>query len=97
MMVLHVLSHVPSKLLVCRQQFSLLLYGYGSKRKLLETFASSTLQDGGVLSISGLFPGLTIKQLLLRVACMIKRAHHSHFRWGPVVSSSRLVSTYCSL
>ena len=46
----------------------MLLYGFGSKRALLERFAAETLLDGGVLAVNGLFPGLSARALLLRVA-----------------------------
>jgi origin recognition complex subunit 2 len=53
---------------VCRQGFSLLFYGFGSKRALLESFANDACQDGGVLAVNGYANGLTIRLLLQRVA-----------------------------
>lgn len=47
----------------CRQRFSLLFYGFGSKRSLLEAFADETLTDGGVLACDGLAPGVNAKQV----------------------------------
>jgi origin recognition complex subunit 2 len=55
------LSCIPA--LRCRQRFSLLLYGFGSKRSLLEAFADETLTDGGVLACDGLSPGVNAKQV----------------------------------
>jgi hypothetical protein len=46
-----------------RQRFSLLFYGFGSKRALLEEFARAALTDGGVLAINGLHHGMTSKQV----------------------------------
>jgi len=51
-----------------REGFSLLLFGFGSKRSLLERFAVEALLDGGVLSVNGLCRGLSVRALLLRVA-----------------------------
>ena len=55
------LSCIPA--LRCRQRFSLLFYGFGSKRSLLEAFADETLTDGGVLACDGLSPGVNAKQV----------------------------------
>ncbi len=68
--------------LACRQQHSLLFYGFGSKRELLEQFASETLTDGGVLVINGQRPALTSKAVLAAVAGALT---HRSFR-----SSSQL-------
>ncbi len=56
----------------CREGFSLLLYGFGSKRGLLERFALEALLDGGVLSVNGLCRGLSVRALLLRVASAMR-------------------------
>ncbi len=56
----------------CREGFSLLLYGFGSKRSLLERFAVEALLDGGVLSVNGLCRGLSVRALLLRVASAMR-------------------------
>ena len=55
-----------------REGFSLLLYGFGSKRALLERFAAEALLDGGVLSVNGLCRGLSARALLLRVASAMR-------------------------
>jgi hypothetical protein len=47
----------------CRQRFSLLFYGFGSKRALLESFADQALTDGGVLACDGLASGVNAKQV----------------------------------
>lgn len=52
----------------CRQHFSLLFYGFGSKQALLEQFAQEKLTDGGVLACYGHQPGMSSKQLLQAVA-----------------------------
>lgn len=55
----------------------MLLYGFGSKRTLLERFAAETLLDGGVLAVNGLFPGLSARALLLRVASALRLPRHA--------------------
>ncbi|TPX62966.1 hypothetical protein PhCBS80983_g00119 [Powellomyces hirtus] len=50
-----------------RQGFNLLFYGYGSKRPLLNQFASEILDDGRVLVIHGFFPALTIRSILKKI------------------------------
>ena len=44
--------------------YSLLLYGLGSKQKLLEEFRTTHLTGTAHLVVNGFFPGLTIKQVL---------------------------------
>lgn len=51
-------------LYVLSQNFSLLLYGLGSKTHLLQTFRSKILQDRPAIVINGFFPTLTIKSVL---------------------------------
>ncbi|GLJ40804.1 hypothetical protein SUGI_0844060 [Cryptomeria japonica] len=48
--------------------FGLLMYGFGSKRNLLEDFASSTLTDGGVVVINGYLPSINIKHVISTIA-----------------------------
>ncbi len=57
-----------------------MFHGVGSKRQLLQKFVSEALPDGGALEINGLFPGLTVRQVLVRAAGMLKRATPSHFK-----------------
>ncbi|KAG2220296.1 hypothetical protein INT45_009929 [Circinella minor] len=47
--------------------FNLLFYGYGSKRRLINDFCSSSLTDGIVLMINGFFPSITIKGSLYKL------------------------------
>lgn len=64
-----------------RQRFSLLFYGFGSKRGLLEAFAEEALTDGGVLACDGLAPGINSKQVLQAVASALTHRScksHSH-------------------
>lgn len=45
--------------------FNLLLYGYGSKRRLVNRFAKDTLNDlGDVVVVNGTFPGIGLKDVL---------------------------------
>lgn len=48
--------------------FGLLMYGFGSKKKLLEDFASSTLTDGGVVVINGYLPSVNMKSVISTIA-----------------------------
>uniref|UniRef100_A0A182W4U7 Origin recognition complex subunit 2 n=1 Tax=Anopheles minimus TaxID=112268 RepID=A0A182W4U7_9DIPT len=48
--------------------FSVLLYGLGSKRSLLQTFHHKVLADRPVLVVNGFFPALTVKDVLDAVA-----------------------------
>ncbi|KAJ3012459.1 Origin recognition complex subunit 2, partial [Thoreauomyces humboldtii] len=50
-----------------KEGFNLLFYGYGSKRDLLNQFATETLNDGGILVVNGFFPGLTIRSVLKNI------------------------------
>jgi hypothetical protein len=56
-----------------RQRFSLLFHGFGSKRALLEAFASEALTDGGVLAVRAHLPGVTAKAVLAAVASALGR------------------------
>ena len=47
----------------CRCGFSLLMYGLGSKKGLVEGFASRALEDGAVVVINGYFPSLSLKEV----------------------------------
>nr|CAD7454616.1 unnamed protein product [Timema tahoe] len=49
---------------VAREGFSVILYGVGSKRILLQRFQDECLQDKPVLMVNGFFPSLTIKEML---------------------------------
>jgi len=57
-----------------KEGFSLLLYGFGSKRRLLEDFAQSTLTDGGVLMVNGFIPTTKAKEVLDNAASMLLRS-----------------------
>ena len=47
--------------------FNILLYGVGSKQKLLEDFRKEYLSESCHLVVNGFFPGLTIKQVLTKL------------------------------
>ncbi|KAL4122052.1 hypothetical protein QTP88_014457 [Uroleucon formosanum] len=47
-----------------REGFNLLLYGFGSKRQIINDFRMSVLAEESVLVINGFFPGLTMKEIL---------------------------------
>ena len=44
--------------------YNLLLYGFGSKKKLIDDFCTANLSKTYYLTINGFFPGLTLKQIL---------------------------------
>ncbi|KAJ2627363.1 Origin recognition complex subunit 2 [Coemansia sp. RSA 1694] len=47
--------------------FNLVFYGYGSKRRLMNSFATELAADAPVVIINGFFPTLNLKQSLERV------------------------------
>ena len=55
--------------------FNILLYGLGSKRTLLETFAKRHLSSVPHVVVNGYFPGLTVKQLLKAITVDV--LHHT--------------------
>lgn len=44
--------------------FGLLMYGFGSKKGLIEDFASSSLTEYSVVVINGYLPSVNLKQVL---------------------------------
>eukprot|EP00873_Tetraselmis_striata_P040751 jgi/Tetstr1/461015/TSEL_006165.t1 len=62
------------------QRFSLLLHGVGSKRKLLEDFAESSLTDGGCLLVYGFLPTTKARDVLDACASALLRASASSKR-----------------
>lgn len=44
--------------------FGLLMYGFGSKKALIEDFASSSLTEYSVVVINGYLPSVNLKQVL---------------------------------
>ncbi|KAJ0975953.1 hypothetical protein J5N97_017918 [Dioscorea zingiberensis] len=48
--------------------FGLLMYGFGSKKVLLEDFASTSLTDFGVLVINGYLPSINLKQVMITIS-----------------------------
>ena len=51
-------------LYILNEGYSILLYGLGSKRNLLQTFHNDILKHNPVCVINGFFPSLTIKNIL---------------------------------
>ena len=64
--------------------YNLLLYGYGSKRKLLRTFATECSGDGACLEIDGLQKGTTARQILAHVAALASLEKPSRFHSSPI-------------
>lgn len=48
---------------VARCGFGLLMYGFGSKKSLIEDFASAALTEYSVLVINGYLPSINLKQV----------------------------------
>lgn len=59
-------------LAVHREGFSLLFYGFGSKKALLESFARECLTDGGVVVFNGYMHTMNIREILLKVASLLR-------------------------
>ncbi|EFJ14392.1 hypothetical protein SELMODRAFT_120496, partial [Selaginella moellendorffii] len=56
--------------------FGLLMYGFGSKRQLLEDFGSTALTDGAAVVVNGFLPTINFKQLIKTFAanlCQVLR------------------------
>ncbi|PSN40223.1 hypothetical protein C0J52_12056 [Blattella germanica] len=53
---------------VLREQYSIVLYGLGSKRHILQEFRTKMLKDHLVLEVNGFFPSLTIKEIVDSIA-----------------------------
>ena len=54
-----------------RAGFSVLLYGFGSKKALMEDFEKRYCVDGGVIVVNGFFPSLTPKQVVVAAAAAL--------------------------
>ncbi|XP_010275594.1 PREDICTED: origin of replication complex subunit 2 [Nelumbo nucifera] len=52
--------------------FGLLMYGFGSKKVLLEDFASTALTDSGVVVINGYLQSINIKHAVITIAEVLK-------------------------
>jgi hypothetical protein len=63
-----------------RQGFSLMFYGLGSKRSLLNTFAAEALTDGGVLAFNAWQPAVTAKTVSSRAVAMTPAAQHQQWQ-----------------
>ena len=59
-----------------RSGYNVLLYGFGSKRALVERFARYVLTDGAVVSVNGFNPLVNAKQVALGVASAIVPGSH---------------------
>lgn len=76
---------------VGRLGFSVLVYGLGSKKALLEDFRLSELSEEIHLVINGFFPSITLKSV-----SKSDRLHHSkHVINLPLHSSNQLLELYC--
>ncbi|XP_031119845.1 origin of replication complex subunit 2 [Ipomoea triloba] len=53
---------------VLRCGFGLLMHGFGSKKALIEDFASSTLTEYSVVVINGYLPSINLKQVVITLA-----------------------------
>ncbi|OXU28269.1 hypothetical protein TSAR_010960 [Trichomalopsis sarcophagae] len=57
-------SHYSEWIHIMEEGFTILLYGLGSKRLLINNFQKQKLSDEPVLVINGFFPSLTLKEIL---------------------------------
>ncbi|XP_004365014.1 origin recognition complex subunit 2 [Capsaspora owczarzaki ATCC 30864] len=57
----------PRWMFELQNNFNLLLYGLGSKRRIMRDFASAILPDACQLFVNGYFPGLTIRHILAQL------------------------------
>jgi hypothetical protein len=53
----------PHIFLMLHEKFNVIMYGFGSKRNLLNTFSTTYLSDEHYLMINGYFPALTAKDV----------------------------------
>ncbi|OIW01505.1 hypothetical protein TanjilG_19431 [Lupinus angustifolius] len=58
----------PEWLLALRCGFGLLMYGFGSKKAMIEDFASTALTEYSVLVINGYLHTINLKQVLIAIA-----------------------------
>ncbi|KAG5852475.1 origin recognition complex subunit 2 [Anguilla rostrata] len=72
-------KHFSKWMLQLQLGFSVLLYGLGSKRPLLERFRTSMLSDSVHMVINGFFPSMTLKSILNSVTGEVLE-HGGHFR-----------------
>ena len=77
-----------------RSGYNLLLYGFGSKRTLVDRFAREVLTDGALVSVNGFNPLVNAKQVALGVASAIAPGNH---RWVRQEPSSRCRSLSLTL
>ncbi|MED6107093.1 Origin recognition complex subunit 2 [Stylosanthes scabra] len=61
-------SMYPEWVLALRSGFSLLMYGFGSKKALIEDFASTALTEYSVVVINGYLQTINLKQVLITLA-----------------------------
>lgn len=57
-------SHFQKWLYLLQENFNILLYGLGSKRKLLQQFQDECLNNDPVIVVNGFFPTLNVKDVL---------------------------------
>jgi origin recognition complex subunit 2 len=56
--------------------FNLIFYGYGSKRRLLTTFAKTVLTDMPLLVVNGCFPSISLKSIFANILGSILKEPH---------------------
>ncbi|KAG6479590.1 hypothetical protein ZIOFF_063057 [Zingiber officinale] len=86
----------PKWLFELRCGFGLLMYGFGSKKALLEDFASTSLTDFGVVVINGYLPSNNLKQALITLAEVLSD-QLKHERKSSTRSKSNTEHTFSSL
>ncbi|XP_033837747.2 origin recognition complex subunit 2 [Periophthalmus magnuspinnatus] len=72
-------QHFSKWMLQLQLGFSVLVYGLGSKKSLLEDFRTSQLSQDTHLVINGFFPSITLKSILNALTSEVLE-HHGSFR-----------------
>ncbi|KAJ2549760.1 Origin recognition complex subunit 2 [Coemansia sp. RSA 1933] len=73
--------------------FNLVFYGYGSKRRLLNSFATQMTADAPIVIVNGFFPALNLKQSLEKIVTQVLRLSDTT---GSIADLASLVHGYFS-
>ncbi|XP_010505346.1 PREDICTED: origin of replication complex subunit 2-like isoform X2 [Camelina sativa] len=82
----------PKWVFELRCGFGLLMYGFGSKKALIEDFASASLTEYSVVVINGNLPSVNLKQVLLALAELLSELLKSRRKSSGSVSKGQETS-----
>ncbi|XP_010529837.1 PREDICTED: origin of replication complex subunit 2 [Tarenaya hassleriana] len=85
----------PKWVFELRCGFGLLMYGFGSKKALIEDFASSSLTEYSVVVVNGYLPSVNLKQVLTTLAELLSDQLKSR-RKSSSASSCKCQETFSS-